>query len=94
MFFLSVSTRDSCEQGERPLAYNPQMKYRIPDFKHTQQAANDTSMCIPMIETVEGLNNIEDIVAVPGIDAIFVGTHDLSDEYVVLPAQKQPEHAC
>jgi 4-hydroxy-2-oxoheptanedioate aldolase len=42
--------------------------------------ANETSMCIPMIETVEGLENVEEIVAVKGIDAIFVGTHDLSDE--------------
>jgi 2-keto-3-deoxy-L-rhamnonate aldolase RhmA len=54
--------------------------YRIPDFKHTQQAANDTTMCIPMIETVEGLENCEEIASVPGVDAIFVGTHDLSDE--------------
>ncbi|GFZ43079.1 hypothetical protein JCM24511_00797 [Saitozyma sp. JCM 24511] len=66
--------------GERPLAYNPQMQYRIPDFKHTQQAANDTTMCIPMIETVEGLENCEEIASVPGVDAIFVGTHDLSDD--------------
>jgi 2-keto-3-deoxy-L-rhamnonate aldolase RhmA len=56
------------------------MQYRIPDFKHTQQAANDTTMCIPMIETVEGLENCEEIASVPGVDAIFVGTHDLSDE--------------
>jgi 2-keto-3-deoxy-L-rhamnonate aldolase RhmA len=33
-----------------------------------------------MIETVEGLENCEEIASVPGVDAIFVGTHDLSDE--------------
>lgn len=67
-------------QGERPLAYNPQMQYRIPDFKWSQHFANETTLCIPMIETVEGLENCEEIAAVPGVDAIFVGAHDLSDE--------------
>jgi hypothetical protein len=78
--YCSLGRRELTIQGERPLAYNPQMQYRIPDFKHTQQAANDTTMCIPMIETVEGLENCEEIASVPGVDAIFVGTHDLSDE--------------
>ncbi len=33
---------------------------------------------IPMIETVEAINNLDDILAVPGIDAIYVGPADLS----------------
>ncbi len=33
---------------------------------------------IPMIETVEAVRNIDDILAVPGIDAIYVGPADLS----------------
>lgn len=67
-------------QGERPLAYTPQMQYTIYDFKATQEAANDTTLSCPMIETVEGVDNCEEIAAVPGIDMIFIGAHDLSDE--------------
>lgn len=40
--------------------------------------ANDEVLCIPMIETVEAIENIDEILAVPGIDAIYVGPADLS----------------
>ena len=33
---------------------------------------------IPMIETTEALGNLDDIMSVPGIDAIYVGPADLS----------------
>lgn len=42
------------------------------------QHANASIMAIPMIETKQGLENLESILAVPGIDAIFVGPSDLS----------------
>jgi len=40
--------------------------------------ANDQVACIPMIETVEAVENIDEILAVPGVDAIYVGPADLS----------------
>lgn len=40
--------------------------------------ANDRVMVIPMIETKLGLENAEEICAVPGVDAIYVGPFDLS----------------
>ncbi len=33
---------------------------------------------VAMIETVKGLNNIEEILQVPNLDAIFIGPYDLS----------------
>lgn len=33
---------------------------------------------IPMVETVEALGNIDEIVSVPGVDAVYVGPADLS----------------
>lgn len=42
------------------------------------QHANASVMAIPMIETRLGLENLESILDVPGIDAIFVGPSDLS----------------
>jgi 4-hydroxy-2-oxoheptanedioate aldolase len=40
--------------------------------------ANDRVAVIPMIETVEALACVEDIAAVIGVDALFVGPFDLS----------------
>jgi 4-hydroxy-2-oxoheptanedioate aldolase len=40
--------------------------------------ANEQVACIPMIETVEAVENIDEILAVPGIDAVYVGPSDLS----------------
>jgi 4-hydroxy-2-oxoheptanedioate aldolase len=40
--------------------------------------ANDQVACIVMIETVQAITNIDDILAVPGIDAVYVGPADLS----------------
>jgi 4-hydroxy-2-oxoheptanedioate aldolase len=35
-------------------------------------------ICAVMIETVEAVNRIDDILGVPGIDAVFVGPNDLA----------------
>lgn len=42
-----------------------------------QVTANDETLVIAMIETREGVDNIDDILAVPGIDSIYVGPTDL-----------------
>jgi 4-hydroxy-2-oxoheptanedioate aldolase len=43
-------------------------------FKHS----NDEVACIPMIETTTALENLDDILEVPGINAVYVGPADLS----------------
>ncbi len=40
--------------------------------------ANDEIACIPMIETRQALGMLDDILSVPGIDAVYVGPADLS----------------
>jgi 4-hydroxy-2-oxoheptanedioate aldolase len=40
--------------------------------------ANDDLIVMPMIETAEALENLDDILGVPGVDAIYVGPSDLS----------------
>ncbi len=40
--------------------------------------ANEEVACIPMIETVEAVRNLDAILDVPGIDAVYVGPADLS----------------
>jgi 4-hydroxy-2-oxoheptanedioate aldolase len=41
-------------------------------------AANNKVLCIPMIETKEAVANLDEILTVPGIDAVYVGPADLS----------------
>ncbi|MBW7881798.1 MAG: 2,4-dihydroxyhept-2-ene-1,7-dioic acid aldolase [Caldilineaceae bacterium] len=42
------------------------------------EKANETILAIAMIETAEALANVDDIVATPGIDALYIGPADLS----------------
>jgi 4-hydroxy-2-oxoheptanedioate aldolase len=49
--------------------------YRIPDYL---KAANESLVLAVQVETAEGLANIDDIVAVEGVDVIFIGPGDLS----------------
>lgn len=41
------------------------------------QAANDEIMVMLQIESVQGLENLDDILSVPGVDVAFVGPNDL-----------------
>ena len=40
--------------------------------------SNEETMIIAHIEGVEGINNLEEILSVSGIDVIFIGPYDLS----------------
>lgn len=41
-------------------------------------AANARTVCIPLIETVEGVENVEAIAALPEVDLLWIGHFDLS----------------
>jgi len=59
--------------------------YGGPDyFEH----ANDTIVAFAMVETPEGMANLDAICAVPGLDGVFVGPSDLSLALGVPPAPK------
>jgi len=61
--------------------------------------------CIPMIETKPALDNLDDILSVPGVDAVYIGPMDLSlalglppkpdgDEPVYAAARQKVVDAC
>ncbi len=54
-------------------------------------SANNTVACIPMIETKEAVGNLGEILAVPGIDAVYVGPADLSITYGLQPMNDQTD---
>ena len=55
----------------------PIFDYRAVAMADAVQALNDNTLVVCMIETQEGLQNVEEIAAVDGIDVIHVGSNDL-----------------
>ena len=59
---------------------------RIEDYR---RVSNEETLVAVMCESKMGLDNIEQIVRVPGVDAVFVGAFDLSQS---LGVPEQTEH--
>jgi 4-hydroxy-2-oxoheptanedioate aldolase len=53
--------------------------------------ANDTVVVFAMIETRDALNNLDEILSVPGLDAIYIGPADLSNALGCTPKFDQEE---
>jgi len=51
--------------------------YRSP-YGSDIRRANDDLLCLVMIESADGLKNVDAITKTPGVDGVFVGPNDLS----------------
>jgi len=80
-----INTREQAETLVRACRYPP-VGYRSygpvrasiyagPEYG---DRANQDILVIPMIETQEALKNLDDILSVPGVDAVYVGPADMS----------------
>jgi 4-hydroxy-2-oxoheptanedioate aldolase len=49
-----------------------------PKAQFSLAAANMSVVCVVMIETVEAVQNIDEILAVPGVDGAYIGRNDLA----------------
>lgn len=76
---------DTCAQGHRSVTMVTAMTQYETRLSYSAISAvvNDAVMIMPMIETIEGVQNVEQIAPVPGIDALFIGCADLCMEYVL-----------
>lgn len=54
-----------------------------------QATANDEILCMPMIETQQAIDNLDAILDVPGIDAVYIGPSDLAFSRGGTPALDQ-----
>src|SRR6478736_1283723 len=79
-----VNTREQAEAVVRSVRYAPDGSRSwgpvIAGIRHDDNrgwAAANIAV-IPMIETAEAIANLDDILSVPGVDAIYVGPADLS----------------
>lgn len=84
---------DACRyppQGKRSFGPARGLLYGGPDyFGH----ANDEIVALAMIETAEGLENLDAIVATEGLDGIYVGPNDLCLALSLAPASESDEPA-
>jgi len=64
-------------EGSRAVGIGRAHKYGLA-FNDYMARANDEIAVILQAETQQAINNISEIVKVPGIDAIFIGPYDLS----------------
>ena len=53
--------------------------------------ADDTVLTIAMVETAEALDNLDAIMSVPGLDAVYIGPADLSNALGCTPKFDQDE---
>jgi 2-keto-3-deoxy-L-rhamnonate aldolase RhmA len=86
--FPDVSTAEQARKAVRMVRCPPlgtrsvgggyvHFDYRSVPLKESVPQLDGSTLLVCMIETVEGLNNVEEIAAVPGIDVLHVGTNDL-----------------
>ncbi len=73
------------------------------DFDAYVRDANEEVVVVVMVETASAVDHIEEILAVDGIDAVFVGPYDLSGSYglsgqirhsTVIEAERRVVAAC
>jgi 4-hydroxy-2-oxoheptanedioate aldolase len=79
-----ISTREAAEAFVGACRYPPAGYRSFGPYRATLYAgedytehADETVVTMAMIETREALDNLDDILEVPGLDAIFVGPSDL-----------------
>ncbi|MDP6708533.1 MAG: aldolase/citrate lyase family protein [Alphaproteobacteria bacterium] len=65
--------------GQRGIALSiAHDRYRPGPAAEKLAAANDHVACVPLIETRDGIENIDEIAAVDGVDCLWIGHFDLS----------------
>lgn len=80
-----INTREQCEAFVGACRYHPDgyrsmgpIRARIYGGDDYAKEANKTVITMAMIETRQALDNLDAILSVPGLDAIYIGPSDLS----------------
>lgn len=60
------------------------------NFDEYSKNANSDIVIIVMIETKKGIENIDEILSVDGIDGVFIGPYDMSGSYGVVGETSHP----
>ena len=86
-----IESAEQAEEFARSMRYPPQGTrgmtgiFRATDYNHAFQdyyaSANQSLLCAVQIESAKGVENVEEIAAVEGVDLLFIGHSDLSSDY-------------
>ncbi|MBN8826677.1 MULTISPECIES: aldolase/citrate lyase family protein [unclassified Spirosoma] len=76
-------------KGEKLAAYLNGTETLSPEMAAYIDGYNTDHMCIANIESVPAMNRLDEMLSVPGLDAVFIGPHDLS---VSLELPEQYDH--
>lgn len=97
-----VSTKEEAIQAVKACKYPPQgirgvgprrcIMYGFQSAKEYFKKANEEILVIVQIETEEGLKNLKEILAVDGIDGVFVGPNDLSASLGIFQEFNHPKY--
>ena len=61
-----------------------------PRFADYLASCRDGAVVLPMIEQQAGVDHVEEILRVPGVDGVFIGPYDLSASYGVVGEVSHP----
>jgi len=76
-------------RGLAPLrAHTNFSKVNVPEF---MKEANENTMIVVMVEDDEAIGHIEDLLSVEGVDVVFMGTTDLSQNLGIPGQVRHPE---
>ena len=80
-----VNNREEAERAVSACRYPPQGNRSFGPLRAAMHAgagyveeANSELACIVMIETEEALQNLDEIMSTPGVDAVYIGPSDLA----------------
>lgn len=95
-----VNTREEAERFVGACRYPPRGYRSFGPYRATLYAgadyaehADETVLAMAMIETREALQNVDEIMGVSGLDAVFVGPSDLGQSLGVGPGMDRTEPA-
>ena len=83
-----VNSREEAERAVRAARYYPDGNRSVGGGRHALswdasgaeyfRAANEQVLVVLQIEHIDGVNNADEILSVPGVDACFIGPNDLA----------------
>ena len=97
-----VNNRDEAERAASACRYPPDgmrsfgpIRAALYGGRGYAKEANSEIACIVMIETAEGIDNLEAIVTTPGVDGVYIGPSDLALALGMAPVgdNDDPRHA-
>ncbi|MGP0032135.1 MAG: HpcH/HpaI aldolase family protein [Acidimicrobiales bacterium] len=93
-----VNSRDEAEAAVAACRYAPEGHRSYGPLRANYYAgtgyfdrANREVLCIVMVETRRAIDHVDEILSVPGVDAVYIGPADLSVTLGLAPAPDHPD---